>query len=137
MLRAAGREPVAVAASATWAAPGTDSTLSAFYDFGGGLGGAIAVSFEVPFAQRLELVGTEAALIAHLPFNPALAGSSFDIVRTDGTTTTTSVPGASAYLAMVDHVHAVVLDGVTPRYGRAETLAVARTIQRARAAATS
>jgi hypothetical protein len=58
-------------------------------------------------------------------------------VQIDGTTATSSFDGSSAYLGMVEHVTAVVLDGVTPRHGREETLAVARTIDRARAAAAS
>jgi predicted dehydrogenase len=137
LLRAAGREPVAVAAVATWGASRTDSTLVGFFDFGAGLSGTIATSFELPFAQRLELVGTEAALTSDLAFNPAGSPSAFDVVALDGTRTTNEFPRANAYLAMVEHVHAVLLDGVAPRHGRDETLAVARTIDRARAAATS
>jgi predicted dehydrogenase len=137
LLGAAGREPVAVAASATWVAPGSDGTLAAFLDFGAGLSGTIATSFELPFAQRLELVGTEAALTSDLAFNPAGSASAFDVAQLDGTRTTHEFPPASAYLGMVEHMHAVLLDGVTPRHGRDETLAVARTIDRARAAATS
>jgi len=137
MLRAAGHEPAAVVASATWAAPRVDATLSAFYDFGGGLSGAVDVSFELPPFQRLELIGTRAALVADLAFNPAMAAASFDVIQLDGTTATSSFGRSSAYLAMVEHVSAVVLDGLAPRHGRAETLAVARTIDRARAVATS
>jgi predicted dehydrogenase len=137
MLRAAGREPVAVAASAEWEAPGVDRTLSAFYDFGGGLSGAIDVSFELPLFQRLELIGTSAALVADWAFNPPTAPATFAVVQLDGTTATSSFPASSAYLAMVDHVNAVVLDQIPVRHGREETLAVARTIDRARTAATS
>ena len=137
LLRAAGREPVAVAASATWAAPRVDASLSAFYDFGSDLSGAVDVSFELPPFQRLELIGTRAALVADVAFNPAMAAASFAVIQLDGTTATSSFGGASAYLAMVEHVSAVVLDGLAPRHGRAETLAVARTIDRARTAATS
>ncbi len=138
MLRAAGREPVAVAASAEWEAPGVDRTLSAFYDFGHGLSGAIDVSFEVAPFQRLELIGTEAALVADWAFNPPMtAPATFDVVQLDGTVATSSFSAASAYLGMVEHVDAVVLDGMAPRHGRDETLAVARTIDRARSAATS
>jgi predicted dehydrogenase len=137
LLRAAGREPDAVAASATWVAPGSDTTLAAFLDFGAGLGAAVTTSFELPFTQRLELVGTEAALTSDLAFNPAGSAAAFDVAQLDGTKTTHEFPSTSAYLGMVEHVHAVLLDGATPRHGRAETLAVARTIDRARVAATS
>jgi xylose dehydrogenase (NAD/NADP) len=137
LLRAAGREPVAVAASAEWEAPGVDRTLSAFYDFGGGLSGAIDVSFELAPFQRLELIGTSAALVADWAFNPAMAAATFSVVQLDGTAATSSFSGASAYLGMVDHVNAVVLDQAPARHGREATLAVARTIDRARAAATS
>ena len=137
MLRAAGREPRTVAATATWEAPGTDRTLSAFLDFGDGLGGSVDVSFELAFEQRFEVVGTAATLHADRAFNTAMAESTFDVVRLDGTVATSSFGGASAYLGMVDHVAAVVLDGTRPRHGRTETTAVARTIDRARAAAAS
>ena len=137
MLRAAGREPVAVAATATWEAPGADRTLSGFLDFGDGLSGAFDVSFELPPFQRLELIGTTAAIVADLAFNPVMAPVAFTVVQLDGSTATSSFGGSSAYLGMVEHVSAVVLDGATPRHGREETLAVARTIDRARAAATS
>jgi predicted dehydrogenase len=137
MLRAAGREPVAVAASAVWHAPKVDRTLAAFLDFGDGLSGSVTVSFELPVSQRLELAGTEATLVADWAFNPPMAEATFDVVGGDGTTTTSSFPAASAYLGMVEHVTAVVLDGVPPRHGRDETLAVARTIDRARVTATS
>jgi D-xylose 1-dehydrogenase (NADP+, D-xylono-1,5-lactone-forming) len=135
MLRAAGREPVAVAGSAVWEAPGCDRSLSAFYDFGDGLSGAITTSFELAPFQRLEYVGTSAALVADWAFNPAMRAATFAVVQLDGTTATTSFEGASAYLGMVEHVSAVVTDGVTPRHGRTESLAVARTIDRARLAA--
>jgi D-xylose 1-dehydrogenase (NADP+, D-xylono-1,5-lactone-forming) len=136
MLRAAGREPVAVAASAVWEAPGCDRSLSAFYDFGDGLSGAITTSFELAPFQRLEFVGTTAALVADWAFNPAMRAATFDVVQLDGSTATSSFVGASAYLGMVEHVSAVVTDGAPPRHGREETLAVARTIDRARVAAT-
>jgi xylose dehydrogenase (NAD/NADP) len=137
MLRAAGREPVAVAACATWEAPRVDRTLSSFLDFGEGLSGAFAASFELAPFQRLELIGTAATIVADLAFNPAMAPAAFAVVQLDGSTTITSFDGASAYLAMVEHVSAVVLDGATARHGRPESLAVARTIDRARAAAAS
>ena len=121
----------------TWAAPGADRTLSGFLDFGDGLSGSFDVSFELPPFQRLELIGTTAAIVADLAFNPGLAPAAFDVVQLDGSTATSSFGGSSAYLGMVEHVSAVVLDGATPRHGRDETLAVARTIDRARAAAAS
>jgi xylose dehydrogenase (NAD/NADP) len=135
MLRLAGREPVAVAATGVWAAPLADRSLSVFADFGEGLAGSFDVSFEEAGRQRLELSGTAATLVADHAFNPAMMPTTIDVLHVDGRTETTSFDGASSYLAMVEHVTAVVLDGVTPRHGRAETLAVARTIDRARAAA--
>ena len=135
MLGFADREPVAVAAAALWEAPRTDRSLSAFLDFGDGLTGSFDVSFELAPRQRLELWGTAATLVTDMAFNPAMDPTTVELLHLDGHSETSMFEGASAYLGMVDHVTAVVLDGVAPRYGRHETLAVARTIERARTAA--
>jgi xylose dehydrogenase (NAD/NADP) len=134
MLRLAGREPTVVTATAEWEAPRTDRSLSAVLDFGGGLSGTFDVSFDAPPRQRLELVGTAATLVADHAFNPGTAPTTFELLIGDRTETT-SFDGANSYVAMVDHITAVILDGVTPRHGPHETLAVARTIDRARTAA--
>jgi hypothetical protein len=136
MLRAAGREPLDVVATAVWQAPGVDRSLAGFLDFGGGLAGAFDVSFELPVRQRLEIAGTDAMITAEWAFNPGTAPTTLELTPVGGEPEVLPFDGASAYLGMVDHVHAVVLDGVRPRHGRDETLGVARTLDRARAAAT-
>jgi xylose dehydrogenase (NAD/NADP) len=136
MLWAAGREPLDVAATAMWHTPVVDRSLSAFLDFGAGLAGSFAVSFELPVRQRLELAGTQAAITSELAFNPGMDATVLELARVGGETETTPFEPASAYLGMIEHVSAVVLDGVTPRHGRNETLAVAHTLDRVRAAAT-
>ncbi len=135
MLRFAGREPVAVAATAVWEGPRTDRSLSAFLDFGDGLAGSFDVSFELAPRQRLEVTGTAASLLTDEAFNPGLAPTTIELRHLDGRIQTSAFDGASAYLGMIDHVSAVLLDDATPRHGRQETVAIARTIDRARAAA--
>ena len=135
MLQAAGDEPVTVAATAVWHAPRTDRSLSAFLDFGDGVAGSFDVSFETPLRQRFEVVGTHARLVLDDAFNPGMAPTRIVIEHDDGAADIEEFAPASAYLGMVEHVHAVVLDGATPRYGPAESLAVARTIERCRTAA--
>ena len=115
MLRAAGREPVAVAATAVWQAPGVDRTLSALPRLRRRPAPAASTS---PSSCRCASGSSSPAPTRRSsPTGPSTRRwrrPPFDVVqRRRRPRSTSSFDGASAYLGMVDHVDAVVLDGAS------------------------
>ena len=136
ILRWADREPVTVAATARRNEAGVVTTVSAWLDFGEGLTGSFEVSFEQPFRQVLEVVGNRGAVRLGRAFVPGRADTEVNLVQVDGSVETLYCEPGDPYEGLVDHVHAVLRDGVSPRHGRHQTLAVARLLDRVRAATT-
>jgi predicted dehydrogenase len=135
LLRLAGwRDPDLVAAGATAANATSDATLSGWASWGA-FRAHLETSFDLPLRQRFEVVGTQGAMRLERAFTPGIV--EVTVVRTapDGTTTEQGVPAIDQYRGMVDDVHAVVCEGATPRHPEAATLAVARFLDRLRAAA--
>lgn len=139
ILAAAGRPVEAVAASARTTGggqgKGVDASFSGWLDLGRGFSAAIECSFEAPERQRLEIVGTEAAVVATRAFTPGPADASLTLCLRDGTSEQVETGGASCYLGMVEHFAAVVRGRAAPRRPPADSVALAGVMDRlARAA---
>ncbi len=108
LLAAAGRLPRRVAAAARQAPTGVDASFSGWLDFGEGLVGSFECSFEAPERQQMELVGTEASLVAERAFTPGPADDRFTLVERDGRRQVIPTGGGDPYLGMIEHMGAVV-----------------------------
>ena len=137
LLAAAGRPPVRVAASASPAPLGVDTSFSAWLDFGNEFAAAIECSFDAPERQVLEFVGTEAAIHVDRAFTPGHDDTTFTQRRRDGRSEQVVGRGADPYRMMIEHFHAVVREGAKPRRSIADTLAVLAVLERLREASNS
>jgi predicted dehydrogenase len=135
LLRAAGRHPMQLAASAVMTPSGVDSSFSGWLDFGRGFTAAFECSFETPERQRIELVGTEGALTMERTFTPGLDDTELTLVDRGGIVERLSCAGADPYLAMVEHVSRVVRGTESPRRTPADAIEVATLIDRLRVVA--
>lgn len=134
LLSAAGRRPVAVAASARLTSRRVDASLSGWLDFGGGFVAFVECSFEVPERQVLEFVGTEGAVRVEGAFTAGRGDSGFDVHGRDGRTTHVETASADPYRAMVEDFAAVVRGAARPERTGAdavELLEVADDLRRA------
>ncbi len=109
----AGSEPLQIEASAHFGPTGVDLSLAALMRFPNDVIGVIDCSFEQPFRQTYELVGTKGSIEvpdAYLPPDQPLA-----VLRAaDGVATTLPpFPGQNQYSAMVDAFARGVADGLS------------------------
>lgn len=125
ILAAAGRLPTAVAATARTTASGVDASFSGHLDLGEGMAAAIECSFEAPERQRLEIAGTEAAVVAHRAFTPGPSDTTFTLRHRDGTTEAVETAGGDCYQAMVEHFAAVVRGRAAPLRPPSDSVALA------------
>jgi predicted dehydrogenase len=137
LLAAAGRPPVRVAAAASLAPSGVDTSFSGWLDFGDGFATTLECSFQAPERQSLEIVGTEAALTVERAHTPGLTDVAFTLRGRDGRTEEIVGGGADAYRAMVDNFVAVVRGEVRPCRTLEDSVAVLATLDRLRSAAGS
>jgi xylose dehydrogenase (NAD/NADP) len=128
ILAAAGRAPVAMAASARIAPSGVDASFSGWLGFGDGMAGTVECSFEAPECQRLELVGTEAAVVAERAFTPGPADTTLVLHHRDGRHEVVETGGADPYLGMVEHFADAVRGRAPLARGPADSLALAGTL---------
>src|SRR6185436_2515988 len=70
LLAAAGRPPARVEAAAVVARSGVESSIAGWLDWGDGFTAAVECSFDAPERQTLEIVGTEAAILAERACTP-------------------------------------------------------------------
>lgn len=103
LMAAAGGRPRRIAARARVGPSGVDSSFSGWLDLGDGFTAGLECSFEAPERQRLELVGTEAALSLERAFTPGLSDTTITLQRCDGRVEQIETAGADPYLAMVEH----------------------------------
>lgn len=125
ILAAAGRPPRALAASARIAAGGVDASFSGWLDLGEGMTAAIECSFEAPERQRLELVGTEAAVVVDRAFTPGIADTRLELRHRDGGTEALDIAGADPYREMVDHMADVIRGRTAPARPPAASVSLA------------
>jgi D-xylose 1-dehydrogenase (NADP+, D-xylono-1,5-lactone-forming) len=139
MLAAAGLaapdEVQRVSGVARRAALGVDASYSGWLDLGRGRAGAFQCSFEAPERQLLEIVGTEAALSVDRAYTPGTNDRRIEVRRRDGATAAVTSEGADPYLLMVEHFGAVVRGESAPERPPAESVALARLLDRLAVAA--
>jgi len=133
-----GADPITVSSSSQSSSSGVDATTSVWCDWGDGRTASALVSFELPERQHLELCGTSARVVLAGPaFTGGNHATSFDRYDVNGNVTTVATLGDDPYTAMVgafaDAVHGVA---AWPR-PMAESLAMARLLDRIAAAATT
>ena len=130
LLLAAARRPMDLAASAVMTEGGVDSSFSGWLDFGGGFTATFDCSFDTPERQQLEIVGTEAAVTMERTFTPGVDDTRLTLSYRDGRRETVEAAGGDPYLAMVEHVGAVVRGDADPARTPADAIEVAELIDR-------
>ena len=131
-----GAEPATVAASSRPSGTGVDATTSVWCDWGGDRTASALVSFELPERQRLEIVGTGGRIVVEGPaFTGGAAATAYAHQRADGTVEAVATVGDDPYRGMVE-AFARAVRGTAP-WPRppAESVALARLLDRVRAAA--
>ena len=135
LLAAAGRQPVQLAASAVMTESGVDSSFSGWLDFGLGFTAAFECSFDTPERQRIEVVGTEAALTMERTFTPGLDDTRISLLHRDGTTEDIECGGGDPYRGMVDHFATVLRGGASLRRPPGESIELLTLLDRLRTVA--
>jgi len=122
----AGRDPVAMAATATRNDLGVDVVMSGWIDWGANFTSTFDVSFDAPLRKEMGLSGSNGLVNVpglHVP------GPQDDSVITvelrDGSVDTIECAGANAYAGMVAHFEAVAMNGAAPIFGRTESMRLA------------
>jgi xylose dehydrogenase (NAD/NADP) len=113
---------------------GVDASFSGWLDFGGGRAGSFECSFEAPERQQLEIVGTDGALSIDRAYTPGAADTAISLRHRDGSIEKIEAPGADPYRSMVEHFAAVVRGRAPLERTAAESVELARIIDRLRAA---
>jgi predicted dehydrogenase len=130
LLRAAGHPPRRASAAAVRQASGVDSAFSAWLDFGDGLTGVVECALDAPERQRLELTGTRATVVVERAFTPGPDDTRVLLCHRDGRQEALVFDGADPYERMVEHVHAVARGRAAPVWTPADSLDVARLLDR-------
>lgn len=130
LLAAGDRRPVGLAASAVMTASGVDSSFSGWLDFGGGFTATFECSFEAPERQRLEIVGTDAAVTMERTFTPGPDDTRIELLHRDGRREAVEAPGGDPYVGMVTHVSEVIRGEASPQRTPADAIGVAELIDR-------
>ena len=107
-----GTDPVLTDAVARRARSGVDAStlgrLRLSRDTEAAVVGSFLCAFEAPELQRLEVVGTRAALLVDRPFTAGPEDRDILLRGRDGHTEVRTVAGANSYLGMVENVAAVI-----------------------------
>lgn len=138
-----GGEPVAVSATAVLASEidpestgrAVDTSFAGLMRFESGLLASFECSFEGAERQRLELIGSSASLSAERAFTPGWDQSCYQWSDVRGTTEDRYTGGGEIYLPMVEEFASVVAGSIPARHPLSSTIAIARTVDRLRAAA--
>ncbi len=123
---AAGRDPHAVA---------VDVSFAGLLGFAGGLLASFECSFDAAERQVLELVGADAAVSCERAHTPGPEDTSYRWRHSDGRVEERQGGGGELYRLMVEQFAEVVAGREEPLHPLADTLAVARTLDRSREAA--
>jgi xylose dehydrogenase (NAD/NADP) len=136
LLVAAGGRPLDVAASMVAGASGVDTSFSGWLDFGDGFVASFDCSFEVPECQRLELVGTQAAMTVERPFTPGPDDTLIHLRHRDGRDEDLECRARDPYRGMLDHFCTVLRGGAGLRRPPAQSIELLGVLDLLRAAAT-
>ena len=133
-----GRDHVAVAAAAVRNELGVDVAMTGFVDWDEGAGSSFDVSFESPHRRVLEVSGTSGVITLPGQHAPGPEGPSQILVqRRDDAVETHEVPGANAFIGMIDQFADVVEGNAQPVFGRTESVRLARVLDALHAASSS
>jgi len=114
--RIAREEPESVNALARFDERGVDRTFIGQLRFPNGLLAQFDCGFAAPDRERVEIVGSEAALVLDAPFLPEPDGPRPSVVAWRGRdSSAVEVPSVDQYLAEVEDLMSVILDGTEPR----------------------
>ncbi|MDQ3752792.1 MAG: Gfo/Idh/MocA family oxidoreductase [Actinomycetota bacterium] len=116
LLLAAGRPVVEVAGSQMSSESGVDISFDGRLRFGDGLAAAFFCSFEAPFLQELEIVGTELIARVDQPYSPGPSDKKIELLGHGGERSSLEVEGSDPYLAMVEHFGAALRGEVQLRH---------------------
>lgn len=135
LLSAAGRPVAEIAASQVTSGSGIDISFNGWLGFGGGLATTFFCSFEGPFLQELEIVGTE--LIARIgqPYSPGSSDKEIELLGHNGERSVLEVEGNDPYLAMIEHFCIVLRDAAPLKHTPSDSLYLLRLFDRLRASA--
>jgi len=134
ILELAGSPPRRLAATATMAESGVDSSFAGWLDFGG-LAATFMVSFEAPESQVVELTGTRARLRIEKAFTAGSEDKEINLKYANGTMETFRSAANDPYLAMVEHFAAVVNGQEPERPSPKQSIRVLSLIDRLRRSA--
>jgi xylose dehydrogenase (NAD/NADP) len=114
--RIAGEEPERLNAFARFDERGVDRTFIGQLRFPGGLLAQFDSGFAAPDRERIEIVGSDATLVLDAPFLPEPDGPPPSVTLWRGREATPlEVPSIDQYLAEVEDLMSVVLDGTEPQ----------------------
>jgi len=136
LLAAANRPVSDLAASKVTSESGIDISFGGWLGFGDGLATTFFCSFEGPFLQELEIVGTELTARVGQPYSPGRGDRRIDLMGHDGDRSTLEVEGNDPYRAMVEHFCAALRDPAPLRHTPADSIHLLRLFDRLRASAT-
>jgi xylose dehydrogenase (NAD/NADP) len=133
IVSAAGRFPVALAATSVEAATGVDASFSGWLDFGLSFTATFSASFEAAERQHLELVGTAATALVDDAFAAGAPGQRPHLVHADGRgPEAVAGPDQDPYRLMLDHFVDVVQGAAAPLRPPADSVALLGLLDRLR-----
>jgi xylose dehydrogenase (NAD/NADP) len=120
--RIAGSGPTHIAAGSHNGPTGVDLSCSAQLRYDDGWTGQLFTSFEVPFDERVEIFGSDGALVIRPAFVPYLTGAPTRIsIRREDRTDEIEVPLSDPYLGEIENMADAILDGVRAEVPLTET----------------
>jgi D-xylose 1-dehydrogenase (NADP+, D-xylono-1,5-lactone-forming) len=136
LLAITGRRPDRVYASATANDHGVDVSISARLEWDGDFAASVECSFDAPERQTFEIFGTQAGIdVRDKAYTPGPKDDRFEVLRRDGSRDRIKPGGGDLYLLMLDRFAGVLRGDATPVHTLDDTIRVASTIDRIRAAA--
>ncbi|MDQ3783292.1 MAG: Gfo/Idh/MocA family oxidoreductase [Actinomycetota bacterium] len=135
LLSAAGRPVRKVAAAQATSESGIDISFHGWLGFGDGLSTAFFCSFEGPFLQELEIVGTDLIARVGQPYSPGPGDNEIELLGHDGKRFNLEVEGNDPYLAMVEHFCAALRDTAPLRHAPSDSVDLLRLFDWLRASA--
>jgi predicted dehydrogenase len=143
LLAFGGGEPESVTASAVFAPANeavstdrrVDSSFAGLLHFDNGLLASFSCSFDSAERQRLDLMGSAGSLAAERTFTPGWDETHYLWRGVDDVAQDRHTGGGEMYRPMIEEFASVVAGIAPPRHPLATTIAIARTVDRLRAAA--
>ena len=137
LLQAADRAVARLAASQVTSESGIDISFAGWVGFEDGMAASFLCSFDGPFLQELEIVGTELIVRVGQPYSPGPSDSRIDLLGHNGERSHLDVEGSDPYQAMVEHFCSALRGGPPLRHTPADSVELLRLFDRLRNAAGS